>query len=202
VKIGIDFDNTIVSYDKLFFDVASGLNIIPNNISKTKISVRDYLRKKNQNDIWTSIQGIVYGEKMMEAEIYPGFIDFIKSFQEKKIDFCIISHKTQYPFVGKKIDLHNCARNWIKKFLYNESSQLIQDKNIFFEISKELKIERISSENCDVFIDDLPEILLMKIFPDSTKKILFDPNSSYSDGELKSFSSWSGIKKELLKNVF
>ena len=91
MKVGIDFDNTIVSYDNLFYKVALELGVIPKEIHRTKISVRDFLRKNNKNDVWTSIQGTVYGEKMIEAEVYDGFIEFIKFLKSEKIDFCIIS---------------------------------------------------------------------------------------------------------------
>ena len=43
--VGIDFDNTIVCYDSLFYNIALEKGLIPSNISKSKNSVRDYLRK-------------------------------------------------------------------------------------------------------------------------------------------------------------
>ena len=49
--IGIDFDNTIVSYDKLFYKVALEGAHIPEDIEPTKLQVRDYLRQINNEDI-------------------------------------------------------------------------------------------------------------------------------------------------------
>jgi len=201
VKVGIDFDNTIVSYDSLFYKVALELGVIPEEIDRTKISVRDFLRKNNKNDIWTSIQGMVYGEKMIEAEVYEGFIEFIKFLKSEKFDFCIISHKTKYPFIGKKTNLHNAALNWIQKFLNIDNQILIKDELIYFEDTKELKVDRIISEKCDVFIDDLPEIFEIPSFPDFVKKYLFDPNETYVGNQFLSFSSWLEIKNEFEKCV-
>ncbi len=201
MKVGIDFDNTIVSYDSLFYKVALELGVIPEEIDRTKISVRDFLRKNNKNDIWTSIQGMVYGEKMIEAEVYEGFIEFIKFLKSEKFDFCIISHKTKYPFIGKKTNLHNAALNWIQKFLNIDNQILIKDELIYFEDTKELKVDRIISEKCDVFIDDLPEIFEIPSFPDFVNKYLFDPNETYVGNQFLSFSSWLEIKNEFEKCV-
>jgi hypothetical protein len=45
MRIGIDFDNTIVSYDALFFKVAREQDAVPADTPVNKVAVRDYLRK-------------------------------------------------------------------------------------------------------------------------------------------------------------
>ena len=37
MKVGLDFDNTIVNYDNVFFKVALENNLIPRDIKKQKI---------------------------------------------------------------------------------------------------------------------------------------------------------------------
>ena len=44
--LGIDFDNTIVIYDKLFKEIALKRKLVTNNIDEDKKIIRDYLRKK------------------------------------------------------------------------------------------------------------------------------------------------------------
>ena len=51
-KIGIDFDNTIVSYDDLFHKIATEQKLIPENFPHSKLLIRDYLRKKNLINIF------------------------------------------------------------------------------------------------------------------------------------------------------
>ena len=41
--IGLDFDNTLIDYDLLFYKTAIDLNIVPENTTKTKLGVREYL---------------------------------------------------------------------------------------------------------------------------------------------------------------
>ena len=45
---------------------------------------------------------------------------------------------------------------------------------------KELKVDRIISEKCDVFIDDLPEIFEIPSFPDFVNKYLVTSGNNIS----------------------
>ena len=68
-------------------------------------------------------------------------------------------------------------------------------------ITKEDKISRIFQLDCDVFIDDLPEILAMPGFPDKTQKILFDADERNLHDSLEYIiaSSWKSIENNLMK---
>ena len=43
--IGVDFDNTIISYDSVFHKLASESGLIPSTVSKNKTAVRDFLER-------------------------------------------------------------------------------------------------------------------------------------------------------------
>ena len=202
MKIGVDFDNTIVSYDKVFHKVALEQSLIKSNLNISKIAVRDYLRDKGQNNIWTELQGYVYGKRMLDADVFPGFIEFLNFSRKNSIEVSIISHKTIYPYLGNKYNLHDSAREFISKFLTDQNRNLVYKKNIFFELTQESKALRISHESCDFFIDDLPEIFVLDDFPKKTKKILFDPDMNhkhFDDGDI--CSSWGNIQ-EIISNEF
>jgi hypothetical protein len=201
MKIGIDFDNTIVSYDKLFYQIAVEKKIITSNFPVNKIAVRNRLRSLNQEDIWTVMQGEVYGLRLREATPYPYFFDFIKAVQRLSHQIFIISHKTKVPFAGPAYDLHQAAREWIIKNMELNGIKFDESKSAFFEITQEKKIERIARLDCDVFIDDLPEILSMPGFPSKTVKILFDPDNTHTKKNQKiiNLTSWKRIEKYLNK---
>ena len=91
----------------------------------------------------------------------------------------IVSHKTKHPYLGPPYNLHETARAWIKQYLNKNNFPLFTDNQIFFELTKEEKIWRIQEINCDLFIDDLPEILLSPLFPPQIKRILFDPKKNH-----------------------
>ena len=52
----------------------------------------------------------------------------------KNVEMFIISHKTRFPFLGKKINLHKSAYSWLEKnnFL-GKDKFLFKERNIFFE---------------------------------------------------------------------
>ena len=201
MRIGIDFDNTIVSYDALFHQVALEKQLISPSVPKSKLAVRDYLRENNKEDLWTLMQGEVYGSRMGDAIAYPGFFNFAKQAQECGHQIFIVSHKTRYPFAGPKYDLHQAAKGWINKFMTLNDLALNENTDAFFEITKEDKISRILQLNCDVFIDDLPEILAMPGFPDMTQKILFDFDNIHlnNHSQFTSASSWQHIQDLIIK---
>lgn len=178
---GLDFDNTIVSYDSLFHKVAVELNLINQDFSVNKIKIRDYLRSINKEEVWTEMQGYVYGFRMQEAESFPHIKDFFNKVLESGHQIIIISHKTKYPFIGEKYDLHEAAKSWIVNNLITDISNDFTLEHCFFETTKDMKVKKIDEMNCDIFIDDLPEILENIYFPDRCQKILFDPENNYQE---------------------
>ena len=198
MRIGFDFDNTIVSYDALFYNVAVEQSLIPSGLPKSKLAVREYLRKIDNEDAWTEMQGYVYGARMDDAIAYSGVIDFMKLAREHGVSMVIVSHKTKHPFLGPKYDLHDAARSWINGSLRDGDICLFGSDEMFFELTKEDKINRISELGCDYFIDDLPEILQMPGFPKRTKGILFDPEDHHgTEGLDDTFRSWQEISDYL-----
>ena len=194
--VGLDFDNTIVNYDQVFYDVAMETGIVPKEIPVNKLAVRDFLRSIGREDCWTEMQGYVYGARMDNAQLYPGFIDFIQHVKNAGHSAVIISHKTAHPFLGPKYDLHTAAYQWIEKNICIEGRPVLSTESIFFEPTKEKKLERIAQLECDIFIDDLPEILTSPHFPVKVLGLLFDPDSKHSL-DIPKFSSWAKIQREL-----
>lgn len=186
-RIGIDFDNTIACYDGVFHKAAVEKGLIPETIGTSKSAVRDYLRAIGQEDAWTELQGYIYGARMELAIPYPGVGRFFVACRSKEIPAFIISHKTQTPFLGPKYDLHEAAKTWLEhqKFSWKPPA--------FFELTLPEKLNRIAQQKCTVFIDDLPELLAEKEFPQGVQKILFDPHCIYPEGAYFKAASWDEI---------
>lgn len=205
MRVGIDFDNTIVSYDALFHRVALEQGLVPPDLPMSKVSVRDYLRRINKEDLWTEMQGYVYGARMDEAATYAGVLEFLRWARHNAIAVAIVSHKTRQPFLGPKYDLHAAARAWVAHHLRDEDGALVEPSSVFFELTKEAKLARIGGLGCTHFVDDLPEILLAEGFPQGTDRILFDPDNHHADApgfvrmrrwqELKAYfeGAWAAI---------
>ena len=193
--LGIDFDNTIIKYDELFYKIAREKNIIPKELKKDKNTVRDYLREQNLENEWTTLQGEVYGNRILEAKPFKGVMHALKTLQEKDNSIFIISHKTRMPFIGPKIDLHEAAYNWLElNHFFSKSGLNLTKDQIFFELTKEMKIDRIIRMGCTHYLDDLTEILEM--VPNTIVRILFAPNKmNTTNASWSVVNSWLEITK-------
>lgn len=202
LRVGIDFDNTIVCYDEIFHRVALEKALIPRDTPKNKESVRDYLRQVGKEDVWTEMQGYVYGARMSDVSAFPGALDCISGLREKGIHVVIISHKTRHPYKGEAYDLHAAAREWLEANGLAESGPLgISSKDVFLKETKKEKLLQIGFCGCTHFIDDLPEFLADPAFPPNAQKMLFSPtrtDRSSLGKDMMSFKSWREIAEFLL----
>lgn len=194
--VGIDFDNTIVSYEGVFYKVACDLDLIPDSCGSTKNQVRDYLRKIGREEQWTELQGIVYGARMQEAKPFPGVKDFFSRMLEKKIPLFIISHKTEFAKKGVRHNLHQSALNWLENNGFFSKADIgIDPAHVFFNPTRMQKIETIIACGCTHFIDDLPEMFDENAFPLEVEKILFDKDNHFPDSGITRFDNWANISK-------
>ena len=174
MHLGLDFDNTLISYDVLFRKVALEQGLIPQETDSNKNAVRDYLRSVDSEDEWTKLQGEVYGGRILEAAPYPGMKQTLQSIASLNVPLTIVSHKTKTPFMGKQWDLHAAARTWLNEHeMHMHPGPNILHENTFFELTKQAKCDRIVAVGCTHYIDDVPEILEM--LPDTIIKIHFSP---------------------------
>ncbi|MEQ9144259.1 MAG: hypothetical protein RLO08_07865 [Parvibaculaceae bacterium] len=195
MRIGIDFDNTIACYEGVFHRAAVERELIPETLGTDKNTVRNYLREQGREDDWTELQGYVYGARMDMVALYDGFTAFVDEARSQGHDLLIISHKTKAPFMGPAYDLHASARKFLE-----ETGILCADKvpEVYFELTLEEKVARIAGENCDCFVDDLPELLGHEDFPDRVRGILFDPHNHHGESPFERQSSWRAIAHALL----
>ena len=191
MRIGIDFDNTLIDYHGVFNAVGQELGLIPDTLETGKNYVKTYLISQGREDQWTELQGIVYGSRLGYANPYKGFFAFLSCCRKHSIECVIVSHKTRYPYIGEKVDLHQAAKEWLA------AQQITLDT--FFELTKEDKVRRIASLGCDLFVDDLPDFLSLPGFPEHTQKLLFDPRFSLSvpekDAGFLIVRSWAEIRE-------
>lgn len=174
--VGIDFDNTIVCYDSVFSRLASSGGLPPVAAGGAKSALRDHLRSAGREDEWTELQGYAYGPGMEFAEPFAGMRDSLIALRQHGIGVRIISHRTKYPYLGPKHDLHDAAWQWLDRNSFFDTGGIgISRDDVFLELTKAEKLERIAQCHCDAFVDDLPEFLLEPSFPSQARRILFDP---------------------------
>ncbi len=175
--LGVDFDNTLVRYDRLFAQAAVEQGLLTGQPASTKEEVRDRLRQAGRENDWTWLQGWAYGPGMAEAEPFPGALEFLRACGRSGVRVEIISHRTRLPYAGDPHDLHAAARAWLETHAVTGEGGLGSDR-VHFETTREAKFARIASSGCSHFIDDLPEFLSDPDFPPGVEPIVFDPHRS------------------------
>jgi hypothetical protein len=195
--IGVDFDNTIVCYDQLFHQVAVEQGLIPATVPATKGEVRNYLEKRGCGDAWTELQGRVYGVRLPAATAFPGALEFFRQRAGAVASLCIISHKTRYPALGPRYNLHEAAHRWLEAHGFYDAQQIgLSRDRVYFEETQQAKVERITQIGCAFFIDDLPEVLANPGLPDHVQRILFDPHRAFAEDERHHRAgSWAEIER-------
>jgi len=200
-RIGVDFDNTIICYDQVFHSVAIEKGLIPADLPLNKGRVRDYLRDAGKEDEWTELQGYVYGTRLSDAIPYKGVMEFFRFCRSSNFLIFVISHKTRYPYLGPQYDLHQAAYDWMEDQSFFDPERIgLAKGNVFFELTKQEKIQRIVQLKCTHFIDDLPEFLSEPSFPESVIRLLFDPGQNHMDKHpYIRFSSWNQLLNLFIK---
>jgi hypothetical protein len=178
--IGIDFDNTLIGYDEVFFNHALRLNLIGPKVAKLKKNVRDQIRRQKDGEItWQKLQAFAYGQGISQARFNEGAEDFLKTCAQKGIKVYVVSHKTAYsPFDTQKINLRQAALDWMAVHGFFNGLGL-RKTQVYFEPTRAQKIARLKSLGCTHFIDDLQEVFLEKIFPKGVEKILYSPDMNW-----------------------
>ncbi len=194
MKIGFDFDNTLVDYSAVFTKIAEELGIKFENNPKNAIKYTFEKVYFNPNS-WKEVQRQVYCELINKIEPSDKLLEVINWLIEHNHDFYIISHKTQTIKFDKLVsNLRDPANRWIEKNI----PQFKKDR-IFFESSAIAKVRKIKSLKLDFFVDDLLTILNHHQFPNETKKILFN-NSSIAKKNIFIASNWDMVKQIILEN--
>ncbi|EAM48930.1 hypothetical protein WH8501_30325 (plasmid) [Crocosphaera watsonii WH 8501] len=197
--IGVDLDNTIVSYDQLMYRLAVEKGWIDSTTPKSKKIIRDKIRQLPNGDItWQKLQAFTYGSQMANATLIEGVTSFFRRCKQNNIKVYIVSHKTEYGnFDPTKTNLRQAAFTWMKKQnLFDEERLGLSLKSVYFESTRVKKIERISNLSCTDFIDDLEETFKEDSFPDNIRKILYDPHQQYHPfSNVKILSSWLDINE-------
>jgi len=201
MRVGIDFDNTIACYDEAMHRWALERGLISASVPKNKKLIRDAIRSLPDGESkWRALQVFAYGRGMPHARPMPGVKEFLAACKVRGVPVWIVSHKTEDANFGEpNVKLREAALNWLEAEGFLDSAAFgIQRQRIFFEETRQAKIERIRALGLTVFIDDLEETFLEESFPPGVTRILLcaQPSGS-SRGGCRWVASWPEIQREL-----
>ena len=115
LRIGIDFDNTIIAYDDVFRAAAAAGGLIAPGFSGNKQAVRDAIRLLPDGELaWQRLQGQVYGKGIGGATMVPGVATFLRRCRAEGCAVAVVSHKTEYGhFDPDRVNLRQAALDWM-----------------------------------------------------------------------------------------
>src|ERR1700722_8407930 len=115
LRIGIDFDNTIITYDDVFRASAAAGGVIAPGFSGNKQAVRDAIRLLPDGELaWQRLQGQVYGKGITDAKMVSGFAAFLRRANAEDCAVVVVSHKTEYGhFDPDRVNLRTAALDWM-----------------------------------------------------------------------------------------
>jgi hypothetical protein len=205
LRIGIDFDNTLASYDHLFQRIAAERGLLPAGFRGDKKRIRDTLRERESGEAeWMRLQAEVYGTRMAEAELIEGVSSFFRSCRRNGADVFVVSHKTRYAAADPEgVDLHAASLAWMEAqgFFRDDHIGLSRDR-VFFEPTREAKCQRIAALGCAHFIDDLEEVFGEPTFPSSVERLLlYRGEGPLPVGKFTAFRHWDAITDALFRNA-
>ncbi len=198
--IGIDFDNTLLNYDDVFWKTSQRLGFLScgDGVERHKRNIRDAIRQlPDGEEKWHQVQAYVYGKAIDEAVLIDGVQAFLQMCHRFSVLVYVISHKTRFTVYGaEKVDLLQAALNWMARKGFFEPNGLgFTVDHVFFEATRQNKARRIKQLGCTHFIDELEEIFLEESFPQDTSRILYSPhlwNSSVPNVII--FRTWAAIQ--------
>jgi hypothetical protein len=198
MRIGLDFDNTIIRYDEVFQRAAKARGLIAGDFSGTKQQVRDAIRLQPEGETkWQALQGYVYGRGIGEAKLFPGVSEFLRRARRNGDTVLIVSHKTEYGhFDRDKVNLRSAALRWMEiQGFFSEDGFSIARDDVYFASTRSEKVSRIANLNCDFFVDDLEEVLSDPGFPPSVRRIFLSASAVVGHLPCKVCPDWTAIEE-------
>jgi hypothetical protein len=196
--VGVDLDNTIISYDDVIHRRAVEDALVPADTRQHKKTLRDLIRRHEDGEQrWVEIQAYIYGEGMALARPFDGALAFLRECRRRDIATYIVSHKTQYAaFGGRQIGLREQALAWLDRIgIFDTERYGLGPERVFFESTRDAKVERIRALGCMHFIDDLEEVFMHPSFPAGVERLLFDPYAeAHENPRFRVFTSWQSLQ--------
>lgn len=194
--LGLDFDHTLVSYDRALAGMAAERGLA----GRTKTEIRDALRAGPGGDLdWQRVQARLYGLEMGRAEWMEGAEAFLRACAADGILVHVVSHKTPFaPSDPTRFDLRKAALDWLADHGAFTALGLAPDR-VHFAATRAEKLERIRTLGCTAFVDDLVEVLAEPGFPEGVARLLFQREGPPPPPPVTLCTSWKDVERHVLR---
>jgi hypothetical protein len=199
LHIGIDFDNTIITYDQVFCAEAKRGGLIDQTFAGSKQAVRDAIRLLPDGELaWQRLQGQVYGKGIVGAAVMPGVEAFLRRCKAEQCAVYVVSHKTEFGhYDPDRVNLRKAAVDWMQANGLLDNVRAIPAANVYFEGTRAEKLSRIGSLGLTHFVDDLEEVLTDPDFPPRIRRILFAGGTTPGAAPYMICPTWADVEHEI-----
>lgn len=176
--IGVDLDNTLAAYGHAFRDLAVERGLVPPGTAPDKAAVRAAVWRDHDDLTWQRLQAAVYGPEIGRGRLMDGAAAFLLACRDRGFELAVVSHKSEFSAVDP--DRHSL---WAASLGWMERNGFFRPvcaggfgfspAEIFFEPKRSAKVARINRLRCDVFIDDLVEVLEHPDLDPAVRRIRF-----------------------------
>ena len=173
--IGLDLDNTVIDYGPAYRVVAQTFGLDPSLVDRA--TIRSSLRHEDDDEQWQRFQASLYASGLDAALPAEGLLGFLEECTRQRIDVFLVSHKTSTTplrFGGE--DLRGPALRWLVS--NGIVPRFVREENVNFCATRAEKIARIDQLGCQVFVDDLQEVLMDPAFPATVLKFWYSGDST------------------------
>jgi hypothetical protein len=180
MRIGLDLDHTIISYNDSYKYILETLKIETECL--TKAEIKKFFEKPNRSGVsWLDFQQCLYTLGLKKALPQPGVLDILSKARHLEHELFIVSHKTNthFPLNDKLLNLREEAMRWL--LITRIYPELVNKEDIYFVNDGTEKLTKIKDLSLDVFIDDLPEIIFSRDFPARTIGYLFGSRNNKNE---------------------
>ncbi len=180
LHLGLDLDNTLVDYRRVFRATAREWGLIPAAADADKTAIRERLRRRPGGEaLWRRLQAEVYAGRLQQARLMPGAAAFLRRCRERGVRLSIVSHKTRWAAADpRRRDLRVLALAWLeRRGLLDPGRYGLDRTRVHFTDTRAEKLRRIAELGCTDFVDDLPEVLADPAFPPGVRPHLLRPGA-------------------------
>ena len=196
VRVGLDFDNTLIDYDAVFTAEAARHGLTATGKDRVKAAAI----AAGGERLWMTIQGQAYGRGIAEARLIAGVADFFAGAKSAGMTLFIVSHKTEFGhFDATRTNLRTAARAWMRAAgFFDPAGFGLMEEHVHFEGTLDAKVARIAALDLAFFVDDLAKVLAHPDFPPATRGLWFHAADTPPPAGSERCADWPAIGARIL----
>ena len=203
MRIGIDFDNTIITYDEVFLAAARERGLIDASFRGAQAGGARLhpAACRTARSLGCVCRVRSTARASAGAMCSTGVDAFLRRCSAQRVPVVIVSHKTEFGHHDPdRVNLRDAALDWMTaQGFFRIGGFGMRPDNVYFESTRAEKLARIAALGCTHFIDDLSEVLTDPAFPPGVTRILFADEPGPRRLDTVVCPTWRQIEEQIFR---